>query len=50
MKEVKRPLTEKYVDDSKNILQELGIDEDKDDDKDVEFQTETVDNEEIQTL
>ena len=47
MKEVEYPLTGEYVDDSKNISQELGIDEDKDDDGNVEFQTETVDNKDI---
>ena len=30
---VEYPLTGEYVDDSKNILQELGIEEDEDDDK-----------------
>ena len=50
MKEIEYPLTREYVDDSKNILQELGIEEDEDDDDDVEFQTETVDNEDIQML
>ena len=47
MKEVEYPLTGEYVYDSKNISQELGIDEDKDDDGNVEFQTETVDNKDI---
>ena len=50
VKEVEYPLTGEYVDDSKNILQELGIEEDEDGDDDVEFQTETVDNEGIQML
>ena len=50
VKEIKYPLTEEYVNDSKNILQELGIEEDKDDDNDVEFQAETVNNEDIQML
>ena len=44
------PLTGEYVDDSKNILQELVIEEDNDDDDDTEFQMETVDNEDIQML
>ena len=50
VKEVKYPLTGEYVDDSKNILQELGIEEDEDDHDDVEFQTKTVGNEDIQML
>ena len=50
VKEVEYPLTGEYVDDSKNILQELGIEEDEDGDDDVESQTETVDNEDIQML
>ena len=50
VKEIKYPLTEEYVNDSKNILQELGIEEDKDHDNDVEFQAETVNNEDIQML
>ena len=33
VKGVEYPLTGEYVDDSKNILQELGIEEDEDDDK-----------------
>ena len=44
VKKFEYPLTGEYVDDSKNILQELGIEEDEDDDEDVEFQAETVDN------
>ena len=48
VKEVEYPLTGECVDDSKNILQELGIGEDEDDDNDVGFQTETADNEDIQ--
>ena len=48
VKEVKYPRTGEYVDDSKNILQGLGIEEDEDDDDDVEFQMEIVDNGEIQ--
>ena len=50
VKEVEYPLTGEYVDNSKNILQELGIEEDEDDDDDVEFHTEKVDNEDIQIL
>ena len=50
VKMVEYPLTTEYVDDSKNILQELGIEEDEDDDEDVGFQTETVDNEGILML
>ena len=47
VKQVEYPLTGEYVDDSKNILQELGIEED---DEDVEIQTEIFDNEDIQML
>ena len=50
VKEVEYPLTGEYVDDLKNILQELGIEEDEDDEDDVEFQTEAVENEDIQML
>ena len=50
MKEVESFLTEEYVNDSENILHELGIEEDEDDDVDVEFQMEAVDNKEIQML
>ena len=50
VKEVEYFLTGEYVDDSKNILQELGIEEDEYDDNDVEFHMETFDNEEIQML
>ena len=50
VKEVEYPLTGECVDDSKNILQELGMQEDEDDGKDVEFQVKTVDNEDIQML
>ena len=50
VKEVEYPLTGEYVDDSKNILQELGIEEDEDDDNHVEFQTKIDDNEDIQML
>ena len=50
VKEVEHHLTGKYIDDSKNILQELGIEEDGDDEDNVEFQTEIVDNEVIQML
>ena len=39
VKEVEYPLTGEYVDDSKNSLEELGIEGDEDDDDDVEFQT-----------
>ena len=46
VKEVEYPLTGEYVDDSKNILQELGIEEDDH----VEFQTKIDDNEDIQML
>ena len=50
VKEVEHPLTGEYVDGSKNILQELGTEEDEDDDDDVKFQVETVDNEDVQML
>ena len=50
VKEVEHHLTGKYIDDSKNILQELGIEEDEDDDDNVEFQTVAVDNEDIKML
>ena len=50
MREVEYPLIVEYVDDSKNILQELGTEENEDNDDDVEFKKETVDNEVIQTL
>ena len=50
MREVEYPLIVEYVDDSKNILQELGTEENEDDDDDVEFKKETVDNEVIQKL
>ena len=50
MREVEYPLIVEYVDDSKNILQELGTEENEDDADDVEFKKETVDNEVIQTL
>ena len=50
VKEVKYPLTGEYADDSKNILKESGIKEDEDDDDDVKFQTEKVNNEDIQML
>ena len=50
VKDVEYPLTGEYVDDSKNFLQELGIEEDKDDDDDVEFQTKTVHNKDVQLL
>ena len=49
VKQVEYPLTKEYVNDSKNILKGLGIEKDKDDDN-VEFQTETVDNEGIQNV
>ena len=49
VKQVEYPLTKEYVNDSKNILKGLGIEKDKDDDN-VEFQTETVDNEDIQNV
>ena len=39
VKEVEYPQTGEYVDDSKNSLEELGIEGDEDDDDDVEFQT-----------
>ena len=44
VKEVEYPLTGEYVDDSKNILQELGVEEDEDDDDNVKLLTETVDD------
>ena len=50
VKEVEYPLTREYVDDTKNILQKLGIEEDEDNDDNVEFQTERVKNEDIQML
>ena len=50
MKEVEYSLTTEYADDQKNILQQLGIEEDEDDTNDMEFQTEAVDNENIQML
>ena len=50
VKEVEYPLTGEYVHDSKDILQELGIEEDENDDEHVEFQAETADNEDIQML
>ena len=50
MKEVEYPLTGEHVADSKNVLQELGIEEDEDDDDNVEFETEAVDNEDIKML
>ena len=50
VREVEYPLIVEYVDYSKNILQELGTEENEDDDDDVEFKKETVDNEVIQTL
>ena len=43
-------MTAEHVDDSKNISKELGIEEDEDGDDDMEFQTETVVNEDIQML
>ena len=43
MKEVEYPLTGEYIDDSKSILKELGVEEDEDDDEDVEPQTGDVD-------
>ena len=49
VKEVEYPLTGEYIDNYKNILQELGIEEDDNDDE-MEFQTETVDNEDTQML
>ena len=49
VKQVEYPLTKEYVNDSKNILKGLRIEKDKDDDN-VEFQTETVDNEDIQNV
>ena len=50
MKEVEYSLTREYADDQKNILQQLGIEEDEDDNDDMEFQSETIDNENIQKL
>ena len=50
VKEVEYPQTREYVDDSKNVSQELGIEEGKDDDDEEEFQTETVNNGDIQML
>ena len=50
VKEVEYPMTAEHVDDSKNISQELGIEEDEDGDDDMEFQTKTVVNEDIQML
>ena len=50
VKEIEYPLTREYVDDSKNILQELGIEVDEDDADAVEVQTETVGNEDNQML
>ena len=50
MKEVEYSLTREYADDQKNILQQLGIEEDEDDNDDMEFQSETIDNENIQIL
>ena len=50
VKEVEYPLTGEFVDHSKIFLQELGIEADEDDDDDVEFQTKTVHNEDIQLL
>ena len=47
MKEVEYSLTREYADDQKNILQQLGIEEDEDDNDDMEFQSETIDNENI---
>ena len=44
VKAVEYPLTGEYVDDSKNILQELGVEEDEDDDDNVKLLTETVDD------
>ena len=43
-------LTGEHADELKNILEELGIEEDEDNDDDMEFQTETVDNAEIRML
>ena len=43
-------LTGEHADELKNILQELGIEEDEDNDDDMEFQTETVDNDDIRML
>ena len=50
VKEVAYSLTREYVDDLKNILQKLGIEEDENDDNNVELHTGTVDNEGIQML
>ena len=50
MKEVEYSLTREYADDQKNILQQLGIEEDEDDNDDMEFQSEAIDNENIQML
>ena len=50
VKQVEYHLTLEFVDDQKNILQELRIEEDEDNDNDVEFQVETVDNEGIQMI
>ena len=50
VKEAEYFLTGEYVDNSKNILQELGIEEDEYDDNDVEFHMKTFDNKEIQML
>ena len=53
VKEVEYPLTGEYIDDSKSILKELGVEEDEDDDEDVEPQTGDVDDaddEDIQIL
>ena len=47
VKEVEYLQTEEFDNDWKNILRELGIEEDEDDDNNVEFQMETVDNEEM---
>ena len=43
-------LTGGHADELKNILEELGIEEDEDNDDDMEFQTETIDNAEIRML
>ena len=50
VKEAEYFLTGEYVDNSKNILQELGMEEDEYDDNDVEFHMKTFDNKEIQML
>ena len=50
VKEVEYPITGEYVNDSINILQELGIEEGEDDNDDQEFQMETVDNKDIEML